>query len=471
MKPFDLSLYFVVDSSRGDVYSLVERAVRGGVTLVQLREKNLTEPEIKKIARPLLEFLKTKRIPLILNDHPQVAKEIGANGVHLGKKDMSPKQAREILGPDAIIGLSLESERDAASSDLSAVDYVAVSPVFETMSKEDAAFPLGLEGIRKIRSHTSLPLVAIGGIHAPRVKSVLQAGADGVAVVSAIRDADSPECAARELLSLIKRKTPSRVLTIAGSDSGGGAGIQADLKTFQALGCHGMSAITALTAQNTSHVSSIFPVSPQFVEDQIRAIVEDIGVDAVKIGMLFSKEIIQTVSRILTELDLKNIVVDPVMVAKSGDHLLQTQAIHALKECLFPLATLVTPNLPEAEVLTGKKIQSKEDMEKIALNFATNLLLKGGHFPTLESVDDLFCEKGQTPLWISQKRIPTQNTHGTGCTYSSAIAAYLARGESLAQSVSLARTYLQGAILQGSHWEIGKGSGPVDHFWEFRRTK
>ena len=262
-------------------------------------------------------------------------------------------------------------------------------------------------------------------------------------------------------------KKYKRVLSIAGSDSGGGAGIQADLKTFSALGCFGMSAITALTAQNTTAVTGIYPIDADFVSEQIDAVISDIGVDAVKIGMLNTPQVIKAIADKLKEYDVKNIVLDPVMVAKSGDKLLQDESICALKEEIIPLARVITPNIPEAEVLSGDKISLREDLEKSAKKLLKlgpeAVLIKGGHFENSESPDCLILNDGKI-IWLEAKRVNSPNTHGTGCTTSSAIAAFLANGLDLEDAVRSAKDYIHSAIIAGSEYKIGHGHGPVHHF-------
>jgi len=265
-------------------------------------------------------------------------------------------------------------------------------------------------------------------------------------------------------------KTHFRGLTIAGSDSGGGAGIQADLKTFSALGVFGMSAITALTAQNTCEVRGIFPASPAFIVLQIDAVMADIGSDAVKIGMLHSPEVIEAVAERLAYWRCPNVVVDPVMISKSGDKLLLDDAVSALRERLIPLATLITPNLPEASVLLGRPVEKAEDMEKAARDLAdlgpANVLVKGGHLSGDQSFDLLFETATGRMTELPGKRIDTPNSHGTGCTLSSAIAAGLARGMALETAVTQAKTYITGALTAGANYTLGQGHGPVHHFYE-----
>lgn len=252
-------------------------------------------------------------------------------------------------------------------------------------------------------------------------------------------------------------------LTIAGSDSSGGAGIQADLKTMLANHVYGMSAITALTAQNTTGVTDIMEVTPEFLAEQLDSIFTDIKPDAVKTGMVSSSQLIDIIADKLREYKAVNIVVDPVMVATSGAKLICDDAMETLKKKLLTLATVITPNIPEGEVLAGMKITSKEDMvtaaEKISNTYGCSVLLKGGH--SLNDANDLLVEQGKEPVWFMGRRIANTNTHGTGCTLSSAIASNLAKGKSLEEAVKGAKNYIAGALAAGL--DLGKGSGPMDH--------
>lgn len=254
------------------------------------------------------------------------------------------------------------------------------------------------------------------------------------------------------------------VLTIAGSDSSAGAGIQADLKTFAALGVYGTSAITAVTAQNTLGVTAVHEMPPGIVAAQIDAVVTDIHPDAVKTGMLASAPIVEVVAAAIAERDLPNLVVDPVMVAKGGDRLLREDAVAALREFLLPLATVVTPNLPEAEALAGRAIASDEDAhraaEAIVRMGAGAVVIKGGHREGEQAVDLLY--DGDTFREFTAPRVETTSTHGTGCTFASAIAACLALGRTLAEAVGEAKEYLTDALRRA--YPIGGGHGPVHHF-------
>ncbi len=259
-----------------------------------------------------------------------------------------------------------------------------------------------------------------------------------------------------------------KILTIAGSDCSGGAGIQADMKTITAHKMYAMSVITALTAQNTTGVYGVVDVAADFVGKQLDAIFTDIVPDAVKIGMVSNEGIIKVIVEKLVQYDAKHIVVDPVMVATSGGKLLNLGAERALVEKLLPLAEVITPNIPEAECLCGFQVQSKEDMLKAAEVISNNLpgavLIKGGHFT--EGADDLLYNKGKA-LWIVGERIATDNTHGTGCTLSSAIACNLAVDFTLAESIEKAKFYVRGALEDGLN--LGKGNGPLNHCYNLNK--
>ncbi len=257
----------------------------------------------------------------------------------------------------------------------------------------------------------------------------------------------------------------ARALTIAGSDSGGGAGIQADLKTFTSLGVFGMSAITSVTAQNTVAVTGIVALPADFVAEQIDDVATDIGVDAAKTGMLANREIVEAVADAVERNEITKLVVDPVMIAKTGDALLFESARDALVRRILPLALVVTPNIPEAEVLSGKRIVDPGDVAEAARIIhglgPRYVLMKGGHLPADDAVDYLY--DGVRTRIYSAPRILSRNTHGTGCTYSAAIAAYLALGYALDEAVDHAKRYLTEAIRHG--FDLGKGHGPLNHFW------
>lgn len=264
-----------------------------------------------------------------------------------------------------------------------------------------------------------------------------------------------------------------RVLTVAGSDSSGGAGIQADLKSFAALGCYGMTVITAVTAQNTRGVKGIHPVPATVVEQQMEAILDDIGADAVKIGMLFSSEVIAVVARTLQRYGAKNVVIDPVMAAQSGDPLMREDAMSAMKALLLPQCLLLTPNLPEAEKLLNRPIPTIDAMQAAAVDLAAmgpvNILIKGGHSLNNPATDILYLSKRKELSVLSGDLISTKNNHGTGCTLSAAVAANLAHGLDVKEAVREAKNYISNALAAGAAYQLGRGQGPVHHFFNFWR--
>ena len=309
----------------------------------------------------------------------------------------------------------------------------------------------------------------------------------------------------------MQRKHYTRVLTIAGSDSGGGAGVQADIKTISALGCYAASAITAVTVQNTMGVSNVHPIPADIVEGQIRAVLDDIGADAIKIGMLQSREITRRIAAVLGEYPIRNIVLDPVMVSTSGHRLIEPEAVEALVSCLMPLARVITPNIPEAEILLGgKRLSDQASLSEAAVELSrltgASVLLKAGHLAPdpsgaesgagcraeyeAECIAESEClsgaesraksgadsgamvltdyfydaERGEL-IELPSQAVQTVNTHGTGCTMSSALAAHLAKGCSLQEAARGAKAYIAGAIADGAAYEIGHGHGPVNHFF------
>lgn len=267
------------------------------------------------------------------------------------------------------------------------------------------------------------------------------------------------------------KKHYKRVLTIAGSDPSGGAGIQADIKTMSACGCFGMSAITAIVDENTIGVTDVHPVPVSFVRGQIKSVLDDIGADAVKIGMLHSSELIIAVKDTLAGYNIRNIVLDPVMVATSGDKLLQDEAIETLKNVMIPFSRIITPNIPEAEILLGEKIDSQNDLadaaEKLSMNNKVSVLLKAGHLSDNELIDIFYNAETSEIIELRSQRIATRNTHGTGCTFSSAVASFLAHNLPMSDAVRQAKEYINQAIVKGAEYEIGKGCGPVHHFFNF----
>lgn len=265
------------------------------------------------------------------------------------------------------------------------------------------------------------------------------------------------------------KKNYYRVLTIAGSDSGGGAGIQADIKAISAMGCYAASAITAVTVQNTIGVQAVHPIPLEILEGQIDTVLSDIGADAIKIGMLHSAEVVHLVAVMLRKYNIRNIVLDPVMVSTSGHRLIEESAVQVIKNELLPLARVVTPNVPEAEILIGRKIDGESDFKSVAQElsdeYGVSVLLKAGHLSSDTLTDYFYNVEDGTLTLMPSKRVVTDNTHGTGCTLSSALAAALAKGEELTAAAQSAKSYIERAIISGAEYKIGNGHGPVNHFF------
>lgn len=463
----DLLLYGVTDSKylKGRKMSeLVEEAILGGVTMIQLREKEMTHEAFKQEALDVQSVCQKHHIPLIINDDVELCKEIDADGVHIGQDDLNLKEARKILGEDKIIGISAHNYEEAKIALENGADYLGVGAIFATQTKDDAQ-NISMETLNEICQKVDIPVVAIGGINQVNILEFMGVAIDGVAIVSSIFGSNDIQKASSLLKDKIQRVISNKMptcLTIAGSDSSGGAGIQADLKTMLANRVYAMSVIAALTAQNTTGVDTIYDVDASFVASQMDSVFTDIYPMAVKIGMVSQKEVILSISGKLKQYHAHNIVVDPVMVATSGAKLISDEAIDTLKENLFPLASVLTPNIPEAEVLSGLKINNEEEMltaaKYIGDHYHCAVLLKGGH--QINDANDLLYKEGNYQ-WFKGKRINNNNTHGTGCTLSSAIASHLARGENLENAVKKAKDYISGALA--AMLDLGQGQGPMDH--------
>ena len=482
---FDFSLYLVTDrplAGGRDMAWIVREAVAGGATMVQLREKECSTGEFVTLARELKEALQPLGIPLIINDRVDVALAVDADGVHIGQRDMSYDTARALLGKDKIIGLSVETMDEVVAANALDVDYIGISPIYATPTKTNTLTPFGLEGIEEVMRLSRHRCVAIGGMNRETIGEVIARGVEGVAVVSAIVAASSPRKASAELASIINANRSKKkchlsiatcqipkVLTIAGSDSGGGAGIQADIKSITANGCYATSAITAITAQNTLGVNAVEGLSVEIIEGQIDAVLSDIGTDSIKIGMLHSAEVVHCVARMLRKYAISNVVLDPVMISTSGHKLTEDSAIEVLKSELMPLVRVITPNIPEAEILLGETINKQEDLpsaaRRLAERYGVSVLLKAGHLVNDELIDIFYNRETDESIELSARRIDTRNTHGTGCTLSSAFAAHLAKGIPLTEAARVAKAYINNAIIHGAHQTIGNGHGPVAHFY------
>jgi len=462
-------LYLVTDEG-DNLAERVRKAIMGGVAALQFRHKGNDRTEKIRIAAELRQICQDNSIPFIVNDDLQLAIELDADGLHLGQGDGDPVEARNILGPHRLLGISTHTLDEALAAQEAGANYIGFGAMFPSRSKNVEYLP-GQAGLENIRPHIHIPIVAIGGITRNNAHKVIDSGADAIAVISSVMESRDPAIASRELSLLFNRKAPyprGSVMTVAGSDSGGGAGIQADLKTITLLGAYGSSVITALTAQNTRGVNGIHAIPPEFVEEQLSTVLSDIPVDIIKTGMLFSSHIIDIVAATIEMNRRSLLVIDPVMLAKGGASLIDWEAVKCLKHRLLPLAYLVTPNVPEAERLCGIDIVDEDGMQLAARAIhrmgSRNVLIKGGHLGDGNSVDIFF--DGNAFIRFPAQRILTRNTHGTGCTLASAIATFLAQGEPLQTAVSRAKEFITSAIRLAM--PLGKGHGPVNHFMAAR---
>lgn len=464
--PDMLKIYAITDREclKGkDMKLHVELAVQGGATMIQLREKNVSTEKLAEITAELVPVCHRHGVPLIVNDDWKAAVTGGADGVHVGLEDASVAEIRANTDRNFIIGATAKTVEQAQKAQSEGADYIGVGAVFPSPTKKNAV-RITSGDLREICGSVKIPAVAIGGITKENLWELRGCRNRGIAVVSAVFGADNPYTAAKELAETWEKVYNTHTaLTVAGSDSSGGAGIQADIKTMQAHNVYAMSAITALTAQNTTGVSAIHDVPAGFIAQQIDMIFSDIRPDAVKIGMISNPEAAEVIADRLEYWKAGNIVVDPVAAATSGADLSTTEAYEKVKNLLFPLAVLVMPNIPEAELITGIKINGLADMQKaaeiIAEKYGCNVFLKGGHLN--DSADDLLYKNNGEYLWFEGRKIDNPNTHGTGCTLSSAVAANLAKGMELDTAVKEAKNYIIKCL--GAGFDLGKGSGPLNH--------
>ncbi len=476
----DLLIFTNRSLCREDFLRRIRALAHAQPKAIVLREKDLPEEEYQVLAKDVLQICREHGVPCILHSFVHTAQKLNADAIHLPLpllRQLSPEEKKAFT----LLGASCHSVEEAQEAEALGCTYITAGHVFDTDCKKGLP-GRGLAFLEKISKSVSVPVYAIGGICPQNAPYVRRAGASGFCIMSSAMVCEDPQrlidafadrplprtkselddCPSPRTKPELDRPAMKTALSIAGSDSSGGAGIQADIKTMIMHGVYAMTAITAVTAQNTTGVRSIQEISPSCLADQLDAVFEDIFPDAIKIGMVSSPELIRVIVNRLTFYRAKNIVVDPVMVATSGSSLLKTEAIQTLTHQLFPLAALVTPNIPEAEILSGQKIRTREDMlyaaRKIHDAYHCAVLVKGGHL--LHTASDLLYSR-ENVLWFEGKRINNPNTHGTGCTLSSAIAANLARGLSLTASVQNAKDYISGALF--AMLDLGRGSGPLDH--------
>ncbi len=457
---------YLITDQQDRLLERVALALRGGVSVVQYRAKGKEFDEMVVEGAALLRLCRRHGALCIVNDNVRLARDLDADGVHLGQEDGSIAEARAVLGAGKLIGRSTHDREEALQAEREGADYIGFGAIYPTNSKVVSHMP-GYAGLEALCGAVRIPVVAIGGLTATNAGRIVDAGANGIAVISSVLSASRPDIAAAELSLLFNRVRPlprGAVLTVAGSDSGGGAGIQADIKTISLLGSYAASVITALTAQNTQGVVSIHGLPPSFIADQLKAVLNDIPIDVIKTGMLHTPAIISELAEFLTGRDYYlPTVIDPVMIAKGGTSLLEHDAVQLFLEQLLPHAYLLTPNLPEAERLVGRTIKDVREMEQAARELhergAATVLVKGGHLPGRLATDVFF--DGNDCHHLSCERIFTLNTHGTGCSYASAIATFLSQGEPLLKSIELAKQFIGSAIRQAR--SLGKGHSPVNH--------
>ncbi|WXR61030.1 bifunctional hydroxymethylpyrimidine kinase/phosphomethylpyrimidine kinase [Peptostreptococcaceae bacterium AGR-M142] len=468
LKNLDLSLYLVTNRNmnQNPIEQQVEEAIIGGVTFVQLREKDIDDLEFLKIAKKVKKVTDKYDIPLVMNDNIKIAKEIDCHGVHLGQKDMDIKEARKILGEDKIIGISVSNLDQALYAYENGADYLGVGAVFNTSTKMNTN-DLKIDTLKSITSNINIPIVAIGGINKDNLDKLVDTNIDGIAVVSAIlksKDIKNASKILKKQFINLNKDNIKKVLSIAGSDCSGGAGIEADIKTITAHKCYASTVITALTAQNTTGVYGILDSNKDFIRNQLDCVFKDIYPDSVKIGMISSKDIMEVICEKLKEYNVDNIVLDPVMVSTSKYSLSKNITVDDFYNKIFKYANLITPNLKEASLLCGFEIKTKEDMKKacieISKRYNNAILIKGGH--SKEDANDLLYKDNKF-TWYKSKRVENQNNHGTGCTLSSSIACNIAKNYSIEKSVYLSKEYVKEALKVNMN--IGKGNGPLNHFY------
>lgn len=424
---------------------VIMKALDGGYHLVHLRKPEASEQEMAAIIESLPEKYRSR---LVLHSHFHLAGRYGVYGIHLNSRCSTVPE-----GFKGSISRSCHS-LDEVEKFKENCDYLFLSPIFDSISKQGYRSAFTEEVLREAARKGIIDdkVCALGGVHHGCLQFLEELGFGGAAMLGSVWG---------------KLVTPPVVLTVAGSDSSGGAGIQADIKTISAYGCYAASAITAVTAQNTQGVADILGLSPDMVRLQMTAVFEDLHVDAVKIGMVYDTEIVHAIADVLRKYAPPFVVCDPVMIATSGAMLIKEDTVRALEEELFPISTLITPNLHEASMLTGRTVKSVEDMRSASMElhsrYGCSVLVKGGHLAE-DRMCDVLCHEGEIYEY-TLPRVKSGNLHGTGCTLSSAMASSLAKGASVTVAVGMAKEYVQRAISCAAPMNLGKGGGALWHFY------
>ncbi len=431
---------------------------RAGLETLHLRKPEATAAEMAQ----LLDEIPTEFHPhIVVHDHFKLAARYSLKGVHLNRRNPQPP-----TGYHGSVSCSCHS-LDEVRQRKAACNYVFLSPIFDSISKTGYTAAFTRQELEAARDEGLIDdhVIALGGINRERLPELKQLGFGGAAVLGDVWNHLDNDLLPHfiNLKSAVQRCPV--VLSIAGSDSGAGAGIQADLKTVSALGGYAATAITAITAQNTQGVQAVYPLPPEAVAKQIEAVMTDLQPDAVKIGMVQNAAIVGTIADSLQQYPVRHVVYDPVMISTSGRRLMDDDCLGAIRTQLFPLCSLLTPNLHEASLLTGQTLATVDDMERAALQlsqqYATAVLVKGGHLAG-NQMCDVLCDGERTTRHILEK-VDSPNLHGTGCTLSSALATFLAYGLPLHEAVERAKNYVHCAIEKGRHLAIGQGNGPLEH--------
>jgi hydroxymethylpyrimidine kinase/phosphomethylpyrimidine kinase/thiamine-phosphate diphosphorylase len=440
----------------GRLAALIPALAEAGADIVQLRDRQLEPAALLAEARACADACARAGCLFVVNDDPDLARAAGADGVHLGQADGAIADARAMLGESAIVGRTTRGGAQLQDAATEGADYASVSPVWPTATHPTRE-AVGLRAVAAAVVDARIPWFALGGVDERRVGRLAALGAPAIAVVRAVTEAPDPAAVVRRLADRLAGKP--RVMTVAGSDSGGGAGIQADIKAIAVAGGFPLSAITALTAQDTTGVAAVHAPPVRFVVEQFSTVLRDIGIDGMKTGMLGTARVVEAVAGMLDELDPMDevpVVVDPVMRAEAGSSLLATGGEDAYRQHLLRRATVITPNLFEARALAGADRDSEWLAQALQATFGCAAIVTGGHGQT---ADDVLCEAGEI-VRIPGVRLPVPTTHGAGCTHSSTLAALLARGVPLVEAARGAKEAATRAVAHGQ--PFGAGAGPVD---------
>lgn len=448
--------------TRADLFDHEAEAItslfRHGLRRLHLRKPEATEAEVENILQGIPEAYHPR---IVLHQHFELVRRYHVGGLHLNHRH--PEPPTDYNGPLSRSCHTLDEVQRYKEQ----CAYVFLSPIFDSISKQGYASAFSLDDLRRASDLIDSRVIALGGIDDTRLDTVRTLGFGGVAVLGDVWKHTAGDLVMhfQHLLRQTQGTAPI-VLTIAGSDPSGGAGIQADLKTMTSLGTYGASVITAITAQNTLGVQSVHPLPPEAVTAQLHSVLADLRTDAVKIGMVHDAQVVQAIADAIEDIN-GPIVYDPVMISTSGHRLMAPEAIEAVRKHLLPRCTLLTPNLHEARLLAGKTIQTPDEMRQAAYDLSERygcaVLVKGGHLDGGQMCD-ILCNQGKCSSYDAP-RVESRNLHGTGCTLSSAIAAYLALGNPMEAAVGCAKEYVHRAIIEASQLQIDHGQGPLWHFF------